>query len=172
MMKIKKIALAFVAAAMLTGASAIQAAIVNIEITGTIDAVFAGDTFGVNVGDEVIASGVFDDIDLAGDGSGVIDFSVAGNDLNINVNGSIFTDSMDIYGGGLLTLNSGHQLFDFQYGSIDGDFGSFFNDFMSDGQFTGIWDTNVTISAVPVPAAAWLFGSGLIALVGFVLRNK
>lgn len=30
----------------------------------------------------------------------------------------------------------------------------------------------VTISAVPIPAAAWLFGSGLIGLVGMARRNK
>jgi len=29
-----------------------------------------------------------------------------------------------------------------------------------------------TVSAVPVPAAAWLFGSGLIGLVGFARRKK
>jgi hypothetical protein len=29
----------------------------------------------------------------------------------------------------------------------------------------------VTVNAVPVPAAAWLFGSGLIALVGFSKRK-
>ena len=29
-----------------------------------------------------------------------------------------------------------------------------------------------TISAVPVPAAAWLFGSGIIGLIGFVRRKK
>ncbi len=29
-----------------------------------------------------------------------------------------------------------------------------------------------TISAVPIPAAVWLFGSGLIGLVGFSRRNK
>ncbi|MDH5387719.1 MAG: VPLPA-CTERM sorting domain-containing protein [Gammaproteobacteria bacterium] len=29
-----------------------------------------------------------------------------------------------------------------------------------------------TVSAVPVPAAAWLFGSGLIGLIGFVRRKK
>ena len=29
-----------------------------------------------------------------------------------------------------------------------------------------------TISAVPVPAAVWLFGSGLIGLAGFARRNK
>jgi len=35
----------------------------------------------------------------------------------------------------------------------------------------GILSTG-TISAVPVPAAAWLFGSGLIGLVGFARRKK
>ena len=34
-----------------------------------------------------------------------------------------------------------------------------------------VWFDNVTVSAVPVPAAAWLFGSGLIGLVG-VARRK
>ena len=28
------------------------------------------------------------------------------------------------------------------------------------------------VGAVPVPAAAWLFGSGLIGLMGFVRRRK
>jgi len=28
------------------------------------------------------------------------------------------------------------------------------------------------VSAVPVPAAFWLFGSGLIGLVGFARRKK
>ena len=31
---------------------------------------------------------------------------------------------------------------------------------------------NYTPSAVPVPAAAWLFGSGLIGLVGIARRRK
>ena len=31
---------------------------------------------------------------------------------------------------------------------------------------------NLVISAVPVPAAAWLFGSGLIGLVGFARRKQ
>lgn len=30
----------------------------------------------------------------------------------------------------------------------------------------------VTISAVPIPAAAWLFGSGLLGLIGVVRRKK
>lgn len=39
--------------------------------------------------------------------------------------------------------------------------------------YTEIWDVNITqVSAVPVPAAVWLFGSGLIALIGFTRRGK
>lgn len=36
---------------------------------------------------------------------------------------------------------------------------------------TGYWHLEGTVSSVPVPAAAWLFGSGLLGLIGFA-RNK
>lgn len=36
----------------------------------------------------------------------------------------------------------------------------------------GSANVNVQLSAVPVPAAAWLFGSGLIALAGVVKKRK
>ena len=32
--------------------------------------------------------------------------------------------------------------------------------------------TNFSPSAVPVPAAVWLFGSGLLGLIGVARRNK
>lgn len=35
-----------------------------------------------------------------------------------------------------------------------------------------VWFDNVTVSAVPVPAAAWLFGSGLLGLIGVAKRKK
>jgi hypothetical protein len=31
---------------------------------------------------------------------------------------------------------------------------------------------NIVVSAVPVPAAFWLFGSGLIGLIGVARRKK
>ncbi|MCW9047061.1 MAG: VPLPA-CTERM sorting domain-containing protein [Gammaproteobacteria bacterium] len=57
------------------------------------------------------------------------------------------------------------------------------------GKFTAAWDSVITIdsgyigllgqwyiegnvSAVPIPSAIWLFGSGLIGLVGFARRKK
>ena len=44
-----------------------------------------------------------------------------------------------------------------------------------DGAFrgnTGTWVLTGTVSAVPVPAAVWLLGSGLVGLVGAVRRRK
>ena len=36
-----------------------------------------------------------------------------------------------------------------------------------------VWNTQIlSVSAVPVPAAVWLFGSGLIGLIGFAKRKK
>lgn len=35
-----------------------------------------------------------------------------------------------------------------------------------------VWFDNVNVNAVPVPAAAWLFGSGLLSLVGVARRKK
>lgn len=40
------------------------------------------------------------------------------------------------------------------------------------GLFAGKFDDNVQISATPIPAAVWLFGSGIAALLGFSNRKK
>jgi hypothetical protein len=37
---------------------------------------------------------------------------------------------------------------------------------------TGNWTITGVVSAVPVPAAAWLFGSGLLGLVGVARRRR
>lgn len=35
-----------------------------------------------------------------------------------------------------------------------------------------VWFDNITVNAVPVPAAAWLFGSGLLGLISVAKRKK
>ena len=41
-----------------------------------------------------------------------------------------------------------------------------------EGCFSNLAIDNVTVSAVPVPAAVWLFGSGLVGLIGLARRKK
>ena len=36
----------------------------------------------------------------------------------------------------------------------------------------GMYGNDPVVSAVPVPAAVWLFGSGLIGLIGIARRKK
>ena len=178
MIKLKSIMTACVAVAMLSGVTSTQAALVNFEITGTIDWAAGGNSFGVSLNDTITASGVFDDAVLSA-GTGEVDFTVSGNDMTIDVNGTIFTDSMDVFGGALMYLDNG-ALDDLQYGTEesipDNDFNSFYTDFSGGpygaATFTGIWSTTVTTSAVPVPAAVWLFGSGLLGLIGFARRKS
>ncbi|RDH86144.1 MAG: hypothetical protein DIZ80_01355 [endosymbiont of Galathealinum brachiosum] len=47
-----------------------------------------------------------------------------------------------------------------------------FSGFNMNFDMTSVTMTDYTPSAVPVPAAIWLFGSGLVGLVGFARRKK
>ncbi|MDB4516177.1 VPLPA-CTERM sorting domain-containing protein [Crocinitomicaceae bacterium] len=40
------------------------------------------------------------------------------------------------------------------------------------GTYYEVWSVDITPSAIPVPAAVWLFGSGLLGLVGVARRKK
>ena len=165
---IKTIAASFLA---LVLAGSAQATLVNFELTGTVDSVTTSNSSGLDVGSTITASGVFDDSVLTGVGLESISFADAGNDMTITAGSVIYTDALESTGGASLWLFD-NQLDSLDYSATAGDFSSFFFDFISNGQFAGTWDAGTfTVTAVPVPAAVWLFGSGLLALVGLSRRK-
>jgi hypothetical protein len=85
--------------------------------------------------------------------------------LDLGVGPQTKTDSIGF------TLNPGDEFFvwaGIEAGGIRDGFGDAFNTLsMSYSD-----DTGISPSVVPVPAAFWLFGSGLVGLVGIARRNK
>jgi len=159
-----------------------NAALVNYVITG--DVVYGDEdipnVFGLTTGDTITATGIFDDSVLTS-GSGSIDFSSgSGNTMTINVGTETFNAANDTgfstgSGPNITLANLALTDFDFLANTgINGaaaDFSSYFAEFDDFDGLYGEWRTNIEITAVPVPAAVWLFGSGLIGLVG-VARRK
>ena len=61
------------------------------------------------------------------------------------------------------------------YDSLTGDFTASWDAVVVGGAFdgqVGHWNINGNAQVVPVPAAVWLFGSGLLGLVGIARRRK
>jgi len=75
-----------------------------------------------------------------------------------------YNDGIEIWAVLNTTLNSNYKHFGPQAGLIDELKLEFGNNFLVD-------DIKLN-AAVPVPAAAWLFGSGLIGLIGLARRKK
>lgn len=80
-----------------------------------------------------------------------------------DVTGSPFLSMGDLNGDGL-TDYSGVLV-------SAGQFGSAWSDFMGAGYYE-IWQVNLLSSAVPLPATAWLFGSGLLGLIAIFRRPR
>ena len=176
LMKTGRAALA--TAALLLSAGSAHAALVNFQFTGNVD--YSLGFGGLNDGDTVTVTGVFDDNVLSG-GSGTVGFgSGSGNTLTIAAGSYTFTEANDAQyysSGASLALASG-ALSNFNYQAISGtndavdNFDSLFASFWSDIYLSGTWDTTVQMTPVPIPAALWLFGSGLLGLVGLARRKK
>jgi hypothetical protein len=149
----------------------VNAALVNFEIDGTViigDETFPN-SFGLTAGDIITATGTIDD-SLFGAGVNTIAFDDdISYTLSIDVNGTIFTDSDDSSLDGAVFIFEDGLLTNFDYQNTS--FSSLGITFDDKGFMAGQWDTTATITAVPVPAAAWLFGSGLIGLVGLARRK-
>lgn len=166
-----------------------QSAIVDFSLTGQIDIAEASNPFGLAVGDTISAVGTFDD-SVIGAGETFVDFSTSVNNMEITIGNTIFTDSMDIYGGAYIYFFDGvFTGLDYKSYSATKTISSSANpgfvinggvsdstnqDIILETTFVeGTWNPDsFTVTAVPVPAAMWLFGSGLIFLTGFTRRNR
>lgn len=165
--------------ALLCAMPAAQAATYNFTVTGLV---LVGDEFFPNAynltaGEAVTATGTFTaNLGTIGSETGTVSFATgSGNTMTINLNGTfLFATSDDGYGSGLgpyLTFNLGSLTdFDFQKTGAPA-FNSSFLSFDDFGSMYGEW-TSASLTAVPVPAAVWLFGSGLLGLVGMARRKK
>lgn len=167
----------FAALALSLSIGTAQAALVNFTLTGEALYPDAGNGFGLSNGDLVTVVGIFDDNALTG-GLGTIDFgfgsgnsftSYAGNYSYSNADDDLYAGggypTLEFAGGPLPDLNFSHfgtTTFSSVLGMFDG----------TDGNclVSGVW-TDFETTAVLVPAAVWLFGSGLLGLAG-VARRK
>lgn len=171
---------------MLFGAAAAQAALVNFTLTGISDG-SSGSPYGINLGDNIFASGTFDDSAIA---SGTVYFDQAhsGNTMTINA-GSLTLDNTqdDNYAAGgspKLEFDGSGNLIGLGYnvGFLDGsafDSGTLSGWIVNDASFnlaTGSWTASsfsmTPVAPVPVPAAVWLFGSGLLGTFALTRRKK
>lgn len=138
-------------------------------MTGTIDG--SGNVFFTPTGREGMAAGFATGIGVQpwNDSKkiGMYDSFTTGTSTNaakgtspaFTLTGSALQD--DGFGGWTGTLVSA--------GNINGDYWTGFNNV----QFSEVFNVTVTsVSAVPVPAAVWLFGSGLLGLVGVARRRR
>lgn len=162
-------------------ASQAQAALVDFTVDAQIHSAAVGNSFGLMSGDIITASGQFDDSAIA---LGVIDFTTSFNNMSISFGNTTYTDEMDVLGGASMYFTAAGVFDGIDYLSILENPGFEANGFVggpfdvtgydSTGYVDGTWqvDSYSAVSAVPVPAAIWLFGSGLIGLAGIGRRKK
>ncbi len=80
----------------------------------------------------------------------------------------LWTIDLQIDGGVVTTYNLTHL---FTTGLTGTEF-AFFNTNVNTAKEYQFYIKSMDVQAVPVPAAVWLFGSGLIGLVGVARRRK
>lgn len=187
------------ALALALGMGSAQAALWNFTLTGEVvyadepnDYNLSGQTvdpmnppYGIpGSGSPVTVTGIFDDAVLSG-GTGTIDFSIGnfyGNDFTVTAGAVTFTPG-EVFSGTpsllLDSMNIDYANGGFSFYATDIDTGATFNAYFDafDGDdanymlISGMW-TDFSVTPVPVPAAVWLFGSGLLGLVGIARRKS
>lgn len=159
-----------------------SAAIVSGIIEGQVMYADSGNPFGVSVGDTVTLDYSFDDTGFTGVGFETVFYNDPANDLLFTIGSQSFTDEEDTAGGvgPLMLFEDGFLTeikYDTQFGTNGGifySFGSFFEGGDFGTSMGGDWNLGsviLPITAVPVPAAAWLFASGLLGIIGVARRS-
>jgi hypothetical protein len=148
-----------------------HAAMVQFTLEGEISYADQTNMFGLSAGDIVTAAGVYDDAPL-GPGSVFIQFATAYNNMDINIGNTLFTDAMDTIGGADLYFTNG--VFEgLDYEATDNSFDSWGYLFFTGYGIEGYWtQTSFHTTVIPVPAAVWLFASGLFLLGGMARRKQ
>ena len=182
----KKIKLMICALVLFSGST--HASLVNLTVNGTVGG--ALNWGGLSTGDPITANLVLDI--SAYTGVGLEQFYFTGsNTLDITAGTHLFDESMDSALNASVSFYDG-VMNDLNFGALYGvngapeEFDSVGLTVLASRTFTekvkGKWVTTdyqlaahwdaVTLTPVPVPAAVWLFGSGLLGLAGVARRKK
>lgn len=194
----KKLCTSLAAGVVMMCASAMpaHAATIQLQAFGQIDAVFGTPTLlDLAVDDTVIMTVEWDTDDVAVSGADVVDFSSMIIDFYNSVSSIVLSINVDN-----TAAESANVLHFFDGDLVDVDVLGFFQDFVTDvdyGHFVGDGFFNVfeydefgdstlalvgsyilplgttpPVAVIPVPAAVWLFGSGLLGLIGIARRRR
>lgn len=156
-----------------------QAALVSFTLNGTVDGSF-GSPYGLNIGDTITASGLFDNTAIAPSPYTVyFDQSHSDNTLSITAGSLTLNQTQDdaytLGGSPRFEFDSLGNLIGVNFNSLPFSSGalSFYAEGINFDAVTGVWNaTSFSMTPVPVPAAVWLLGSGLVGLVGVAHRRK
>jgi len=181
---VNKLKIMLLAPLLLLYAGGANSALVDFTLVGEVTIADTGNGFGLAVSDVITVNGTFDDGALSGTGDEYVSFAAgSGNSLSFDAGSVSFTQVDDVdyvtgLGPNLNFFNGAFSGFDFlaefgltgSFSSVDLLFDAGDDSFYT-AYITGTW-TSYTVSAVPVPAAVWLFGSGLLGLVGVARRRR
>jgi hypothetical protein len=157
----------------------VQAALVNFTLDGTVDGSF-GSPFGLNINDTITVSGAFDNTAISSSPYTVyFDQLHSGNTLSITAGLLTLNQTQDdayaLSGSPRLEFNGLGNLIGFSLNSQPFTSGAlaFYVEDPDVNVATGVWNAgSFSMTPVPVPAAVWLLGSGLVGLVGVARRRK